>query len=209
MPDLSAPAGDSDFYFVPAEDPETAVQRILELVKTRIPKRFGLRPIRDIQVLCPMNRGGVGARSPAAVPQRHRRRAPDAARRRRGKPRNGSSSQEQHHQTPNPFAVPSRLLALRSHPQHARRKAASPGDPIRRIIEPKSGFHSDFRACLILRGCMRPAAGILNAVEEAHAASSRAQPVNDEERQVVDEAGQDREQGQLRDVERPRRHVVE
>jgi exodeoxyribonuclease V alpha subunit len=63
MPDLSAPPGESDFYFVPAEDPETAVQRILELVKTRIPKRFGLNPIRDIQVLCPMNRGGVGARS--------------------------------------------------------------------------------------------------------------------------------------------------
>src|SRR5271166_5760386 len=40
MPDLSAPAGESDFYFVPAEDPETAVQRILELVKSRIPKRF-------------------------------------------------------------------------------------------------------------------------------------------------------------------------
>src|ERR1700731_2601347 len=63
MPGLSAPAGDSDFYFVPAEDPETAVQRIEELVKTRIPKRFGLNSIRDIQVLCPMNRGGVGARS--------------------------------------------------------------------------------------------------------------------------------------------------
>jgi len=63
MPDLSAPAGDSDFYFVPAEHPETAVQRILELVKTRIPKRFSLNPIRDIQVLCPMNRDGVGARS--------------------------------------------------------------------------------------------------------------------------------------------------
>ena len=27
MPDLNAPAGESDFYFVPAEDPETAVQR--------------------------------------------------------------------------------------------------------------------------------------------------------------------------------------
>ncbi len=63
MPDLSVPAGDSDFYFVPAQDPETAVQRILELVKTRIPKRFGLNPIRDVQVLCPMSRGGVGARS--------------------------------------------------------------------------------------------------------------------------------------------------
>ena len=46
-----------------ANDPETAVGRIIELVKIRIPKRFGLDPIRDIQVLCPMNRGGVGARS--------------------------------------------------------------------------------------------------------------------------------------------------
>src|SRR6202162_2409982 len=62
IPDLSPPASDSDFYFVPADDPETAVPRIIELVKTRIPKRFGLDPIRDIQVLCPMNRGGVGAR---------------------------------------------------------------------------------------------------------------------------------------------------
>ena len=63
MPDLSGSTGDTDFYFVPAEDPETAVSRIVELVKTRIPKRFGLNSIRDIQVLCPMNRGGVGARS--------------------------------------------------------------------------------------------------------------------------------------------------
>ncbi|MEY9828045.1 exodeoxyribonuclease V alpha subunit [Bradyrhizobium japonicum] len=63
IPDLSPPGTDSDFYFVQAGDPETAVQRIIELVKTRIPNRFGLDPIRDIQVLCPMNRGGVGARS--------------------------------------------------------------------------------------------------------------------------------------------------
>lgn len=63
IPDLTKPDGESDFYFVPAEDPDQAVTRILEMVKTRIPKRFGLDPIRDIQVLCPMNRGGVGARS--------------------------------------------------------------------------------------------------------------------------------------------------
>src|SRR6267378_3512065 len=63
IPDLSRPEGDSDFYFVPADDPETAVPRIVELVKTRIPRRFGLDPVRDIQILCPMNRGGVGARS--------------------------------------------------------------------------------------------------------------------------------------------------
>jgi len=44
---------------VQADESETAVSRIIELVKTRIPRRFGLDPIRDIQVLCPMNRGGV------------------------------------------------------------------------------------------------------------------------------------------------------
>ena len=63
VPDLDRPDGESDFYFVPADDPESAVPRILELVRTRIPRRFGLDAVRDIQVLCPMNRGGVGARS--------------------------------------------------------------------------------------------------------------------------------------------------
>ena len=63
MPDLAKPDGEADFYFVAAADPERAVSRIIELVQSRIPKRFGLNPIRDIQVLCPMNRGGVGARS--------------------------------------------------------------------------------------------------------------------------------------------------
>jgi exodeoxyribonuclease V alpha subunit len=63
MPDLGKPDGDADFYFVSAEDPEQAVTRIVELVANRIPRRFGFDPIKDIQVLCPMNRGGVGARS--------------------------------------------------------------------------------------------------------------------------------------------------
>ncbi|HEY3939119.1 MAG TPA: ATP-dependent RecD-like DNA helicase [Bryobacteraceae bacterium] len=63
IPDISRPDGESDFYFVQADDPETAVSRIVELVKTRIPRRFGLAPIREIQVLCPMNRGRAGARS--------------------------------------------------------------------------------------------------------------------------------------------------
>ena len=39
MPDLAKPEGESDFYFVQADDPETAVPRIIELVKTRIPAR--------------------------------------------------------------------------------------------------------------------------------------------------------------------------
>jgi exodeoxyribonuclease V alpha subunit len=38
MPDLP-PGTESDFYFVQADDPETDVARIVELAKTRIPKR--------------------------------------------------------------------------------------------------------------------------------------------------------------------------
>ena len=62
MPDL-APVEIGDFYFVDAADAEEGVRKVLAIVRERIPKRFGLDPIRDIQVLCPMNRGGLGARS--------------------------------------------------------------------------------------------------------------------------------------------------
>jgi exodeoxyribonuclease V alpha subunit len=62
VPDL-APAEGSDFYFVEADGPEEGVRKLVALMRERIPARFGLDPIRDIQVLCPMNRGGLGARS--------------------------------------------------------------------------------------------------------------------------------------------------
>ena len=62
MPDL-ATAEAGDFYFVDAAEPADGVRKLLAIVRDRIPKRFGLDPIRDIQVLCPMNRGGLGARS--------------------------------------------------------------------------------------------------------------------------------------------------
>ncbi|KJB97479.1 ATPase AAA [Skermanella aerolata KACC 11604] len=59
------PAGDglTDFYFVDAADPEDGVRKLIHMVRDRIPRRFGLDPVRDIQILCPMNRGGMGARS--------------------------------------------------------------------------------------------------------------------------------------------------
>nr|WP_037453114.1 ATP-dependent RecD-like DNA helicase [Skermanella stibiiresistens] len=53
----------TDFYFVEAADPEDGVRKLIHMVRDRIPRRFGLDPVRDIQVLCPMNRGGLGARS--------------------------------------------------------------------------------------------------------------------------------------------------
>ena len=62
MPDLATADAD-DFYFVDAAEPEDAVRKLLTIVQERIPKRFALDPVREIQVLCPMNRGGLGARS--------------------------------------------------------------------------------------------------------------------------------------------------
>jgi exodeoxyribonuclease V alpha subunit len=63
MPELAAPEGDSDFYFVEAADADDAANKIIKVVADRIPARFGLDPIRDVQVLCPMNRGAAGARA--------------------------------------------------------------------------------------------------------------------------------------------------
>jgi exodeoxyribonuclease V alpha subunit len=52
----------SDFHFVERDDPEQIAATLVNLVQNRIPARFGLDPIRDVQVLCPMNRGSLGAR---------------------------------------------------------------------------------------------------------------------------------------------------
>jgi exodeoxyribonuclease V alpha subunit len=53
----------SDFYFIPAETSEEIHQKLTRSVTERIPQRFGMHPVRDIQVLTPMNRGVLGARS--------------------------------------------------------------------------------------------------------------------------------------------------
>jgi exodeoxyribonuclease V alpha subunit len=50
-----------DFYFLQREDPDDALKLILELVKDRIPNKFGFDPIDDIQVLTPMHKGSIGA----------------------------------------------------------------------------------------------------------------------------------------------------
>jgi exodeoxyribonuclease V alpha subunit len=62
MPELKSEL-DSDFFFVEATDPEDGVRKLIEIVRNRIPRRFGLDPVKDVQVLSPTNRGGLGARS--------------------------------------------------------------------------------------------------------------------------------------------------
>ncbi len=63
LPELEPVQGElSDFYFVPAEDAEDGQRKVVEIVAGRIGRRFGLDPIRDVQVLSPMNRGPLGVR---------------------------------------------------------------------------------------------------------------------------------------------------
>ena len=62
LPELPPRDADRDFYFVEREEPERIADTLLDLVKRRIPNKFKLDPIRDIQVLAPMNRGSLGIR---------------------------------------------------------------------------------------------------------------------------------------------------
>ena len=61
MPVVPEPGNTTaDFFIIDKRDPDEARKLILELVMNRIPKRFGLDPLRDIQVLTPMHRGPAG-----------------------------------------------------------------------------------------------------------------------------------------------------
>jgi exodeoxyribonuclease V alpha subunit len=62
MPDLHTTEPGSDFHFVERDTPEEIAATLERLVQDRIPKGHGLDPIKDIQVLCPMNRGSIGVR---------------------------------------------------------------------------------------------------------------------------------------------------
>ena len=61
-PSFPAKGEESDCYFVLADEPEAIAATVVDLVSIRLPKKFGVDPVRDIQVLCPMNRGLTGAR---------------------------------------------------------------------------------------------------------------------------------------------------
>ncbi|UCF98553.1 MAG: ATP-dependent RecD-like DNA helicase [Spirochaetaceae bacterium] len=51
---------EGDFFFIRQDDPEEVVRLILKLCRERIPARFGLDPVEEIQVLSPMHRGPAG-----------------------------------------------------------------------------------------------------------------------------------------------------
>ena len=57
---LEVRQGETDFYFMRCEDPETCVKRAIEFMTTRIPRKFGMDPLADVQVLVPMRKNILG-----------------------------------------------------------------------------------------------------------------------------------------------------
>jgi exodeoxyribonuclease V alpha subunit len=67
MPVLESLDQEGDFFFVERRDPEEALRTLVQLVTRRIPARFGLDPLEQIQVLTPMKRGLLGSANLNAV----------------------------------------------------------------------------------------------------------------------------------------------
>lgn len=76
-PEMNLP--DSDFFFVPRNAPQDAAAAVLELCTARIPEKFGLDPMKDIQVLSPAKKGAAGVFSLNAALQ-NRLNPPSASR---------------------------------------------------------------------------------------------------------------------------------
>ena len=64
LPDLEPPTDgtETDFFFIERDDPVRLAATLAELARRRVPQKWGFDAVRDIQILCPTNRGPVGAR---------------------------------------------------------------------------------------------------------------------------------------------------
>lgn len=64
MPTLPPPGdANADFYLIERKSPEDVLRTIETVVTARVPKAFGLDPVKDVQVLTPMHRGPIGAQN--------------------------------------------------------------------------------------------------------------------------------------------------
>ncbi len=65
VPDLTTPDDPAagDFFFIERDAPEAIATTVAKLIRDRLPDRFGLDPLRDIQLLTPMHRGNLGTRA--------------------------------------------------------------------------------------------------------------------------------------------------
>jgi len=62
MPELPGKDAESDFYFIDRAEPDQIAAMLVDMVEKCVHAKFGQDPIRDIQVLRPMNRGSLGVR---------------------------------------------------------------------------------------------------------------------------------------------------
>ena len=62
LPDTTRTEGLTDFYWIERDEPQAIIDTLLEVIRERIPARFQLDPVRDVQVLTPQNRGSLGVR---------------------------------------------------------------------------------------------------------------------------------------------------
>jgi exodeoxyribonuclease V alpha subunit len=60
LPRFASSGDDSDMFHFPATSPERAVRHVVDLVTTRISRKFGFKSLRDVQVLAPMRSGPIG-----------------------------------------------------------------------------------------------------------------------------------------------------
>jgi exodeoxyribonuclease V alpha subunit len=61
LPLATADDPNADFFFIERQEPEEILATMKALLTERIPRKFGLHPTRDIQVLTPMHKGLLGA----------------------------------------------------------------------------------------------------------------------------------------------------
>jgi exodeoxyribonuclease V alpha subunit len=63
MPEFPSGGESSDCYFVEADDPGKALELVGRMVKQSVPEKFRFKPMDDIQILTPMQKGELGARN--------------------------------------------------------------------------------------------------------------------------------------------------
>ena len=54
---------EKDLFFINAPEPEACVRAVTELCRRHIPKKIGVDPFADVQVLAPMHKGAAGIRA--------------------------------------------------------------------------------------------------------------------------------------------------
>ena len=69
IPELDSSEEKSDFYFRHREEPDDALQFVIELITDHIPRVFGFDPLNEIQILTPMRKGIVGTNNLNSVLQ--------------------------------------------------------------------------------------------------------------------------------------------